>query len=412
MAWNPKDSPYQDSFVYQDPFNTGIGNFYGDMNNWRDMTTGQRLGADGAAFLQDANKNGIDMNAASTEDPNYQRMLQAMHSYTYKGDDGKNYMIGGNYNRGGPTDQEAAASSKYDLAFGGVVDGAGRKPGEMSYSTTQFKPDWGGDMGAYNGSAFDFYDKNGKYVGGNVPTSLGDDQFAKTTAAMIAMVALPALAAYMAPAAGAATTGAGFVGEGAASGVGAWDAALASTPSWTAGAGAAAPAAAAGDAVSGNGAFLGEGVQSGVPAWDGAAGAGAGAPVAGSGGSVGSGGAVGSASTPNPVTGTPPPANPNSIGWSGLFNGQGINGGLQAFMPSADAMQYALPILGALSGSKGQEVTKTETKELPDFLREPVAGQNGLVPNAQWLMQQQLQNPGLLKSPKNRKKPNERRGLL
>lgn len=59
----------------------------------------------------------------------------------------------------------------------------------------------------------------------------------------------------------------GFVGEGASSGIPAWDSALAgATPGQVTGA-----ATGATGAMGQNGAFLGEGVSSGVPAWDAAA---------------------------------------------------------------------------------------------------------------------------------------------
>lgn len=116
-------------------------------------------------------------------------------------------------------------------------------------------------------------------------------------------------AAEGAAAAGAAEgaavgSGAGFVGEGALSGIGAWDAALAGAPSWSAGAAGAAGAAAGGGGGGGaattGGGFVGEGAASGIPAWDGAVGSGV----------TGAGGAGGAGSLASSGGGTPPPANP------------------------------------------------------------------------------------------------------
>jgi hypothetical protein len=179
---------------------------------------GKHIGKGGAADIMELNKNGVGgalgnawMDGGNPHGQYNQQLYDAMRGYTYKGADGKQYMINGNYYHGGGYDQEGANTAG-DLMFGGV--GAlghpdkGRQIGEMSYSVTGFKPDWGGDMGAFNGQGFDMYDKDGKYVGGNLPMSMGDDQMGKTGAMIAAMVATAGLG-------GAALAGGGLGGMGA-----------------------------------------------------------------------------------------------------------------------------------------------------------------------------------------------------
>jgi hypothetical protein len=148
--------------------------------------------------------------------------------------------------------------------------------------------------------------------------------------------------------ANAATSGAGFVGEGAASGIPGWDAALAGATPGELG------------AVGTGAGFIGEGAASGIPGWDAAIG---GATA----GEVGAGG-----------------------GLSGLLGGLG---GAKSWLP------VAATVLGGLAGSKGQQQSQTQTRELPPYLQGPVTGKNGLLSSADRLMQHQLYGTpmGLLK---------------
>jgi hypothetical protein len=147
---------------------------------------------------------------------------------------------------------------------------------------------------------------------------------------------------------GGVGSGAGFVGEGAASGIGAWDAALAGATPGQLG------------AVGSGAGFIGEGVSSGVPGWDSAL----------------SGAASGGATTT-----------------TGLGKLLGSIGGLKDWAPVLGA------VLGGVAGSKGQEQSQTTTRELPEYLRGPVTGRNGLLSSADRLMQHQLYGTpmGLLK---------------
>jgi hypothetical protein len=398
--YDPSKLYTSDGLNHQNPYNQGIGDFWGNKDKWRDMQTGQQLTPEQVAYINDINKNGVDpsrtwMDNGDPHGAESQKLYDAMKTYTYMGDDGKKYMVGGNYYRGGPVDQEAGASSKYDFMFGGAVDGAGRKPGEMAYSATAYRPDWDGDLGAYNGQGFDIFDRKGDYVGGNVPSTLGDKSWDRWQLTVLASMAAAGLGAYMAP----ATTGTSAVGTGATMGEGA----LAASGNFgvnagTAGAAGANAAAAGGagvgtvGATGGDGAFLGEGVQSGVGAWDGAAGGaaggygtvplqGVGAPTASGYGSTGTGSMFGSGS---------------SAGGSGGMFGGSVNIPGLGSVATSDIMKIALPLLGALGGSEGQEQTTTSTKELPEWLQGPVYGQGGLIPQSQWLMNQQLNNPGML----------------
>lgn len=172
-------------------------------------------------------------------------------------------------------------------------------------------------------------------------------------------------------------TGSGaFLGEGVASGIPAWDAA--------AGLGGAAPAAGAGAGASsgggglgtGNGAFLGEGVASGVPAWDAAAGLGAAAPAAGAGGSGG-----GSAAT----SGTPPPANPYNAG--SYLSAENLanlakSGGASSFLGPAASL------IGGLLGSQGQNAESSSTRAMDPRMDALFYGD--LAPRAQGLLGDQM----------------------
>jgi hypothetical protein len=374
MAWTPKDSNlYQnDGFMFQDPANTGIGNFFNNMAQWKAMNgggQGRHIGQGGAASIQDLNKNGVGaalgnawMDNGNPHGQYNQQLYDAMKGYTYKGEDGKQYMINGNYYHGGGYDQEGANTAG-DLMYGGV--GAlghadkGRDIGEMSYSVTGFKPDWGGDMGAFNGQMFDMYDRTGKYVGGNLPMSMGDDQFNKTGALIAAMVASAGLAgAALGPAAGAGAGG-GAAGAGGAGAMGVEGIGGVGGMMGAEGLGAA----------GGGGAILSGGAPAGF---------------AGAGGAAAGGGAAAS-------------------GGGSLLSGLGSIGG-------SDLLKYGSMLAGAVSGGQGQQQSQTTTRELPDYLKEPVAG--GLIPQVNWLMNDQMNGPGLLSPSKSKKKKPARKGLL
>jgi hypothetical protein len=325
----PSTSYTNDGLAHQNPFNTGIGDWFGNMNKWKSMNgdrEGKHIGQGGAADIMDLNKNGVGgalgnawMDNGNPHGQYNQQLYDAMRGYTYKGADGKQYMINGNYYHGGGYDQEGANTAG-DLMYGGV--GAlghpdkGRKIGEMSYSVTGFKPDWGGDMGAFNGQGFDMYDKDGKYVGGNLPMSMGDDQFNKhalTTAAMVATAGLGGAALAGAQAGGG--IGAGLAGASnpvmavEAAGLGAGGLGSMGSAGLTAG-GAGTGLGGVGSNVGGHGAFVGEG------AWTPTAGGGA--MPGGFGGTAG--GAAGGATTGGLSSG-------GSSGLQNVVKGvQGLNG--------------------------------------------------------------------------------------
>jgi hypothetical protein len=170
--------------------------------------------------------------------------------------------------------------------------------------------------------------------------------------------------------AGAVGSGAGFVGEGALSGVGAWDAALASSPSWTAGAAGAGAAGAAGSGGGGaattGGGFVGEGAASGIPAWDGAAGSG----VVGSGAAGGAAGAGGGGSG-GAVTGTPPPANPYNVG--SYFNTSNLSNLASSGMSNFSWTDLIGPGLQLVNGYMGSEAAKDASNDQLQAAREAAA---------------------------------------
>jgi hypothetical protein len=142
---------------------------------------------------------------------------------------------------------------------------------------------------------------------------------------------------------GGAGLGAGsgaFLGEGALSGIGAWDAALAAAPSWSGAAGAAGGAL---GQIGGNaGGFVGEGVASGIPGWDAAAGLG---------GSAAGGGASGGGFM-----------NLLKSAGSSLFGGGGAGGA--AGGGGSSLLGLGATLLGGLGGSQGNNASATSTKSM------------------------------------------------
>lgn len=170
----------------------------------------------------------------------------------------------------------------------------------------------GSTSGGRTGSAVEYVRRDGKLV----PVAQRDttnSSFTKdflTNAAMFAAAAGGGALMGASQGGGAAAAGNGaFLGEGVASGVGAWDAAAANAglslsgaggiagtgiPGYTqppgygtnwgqlADASGASPFTGSGEVAAGNGAFLGEGAASGVPGWDAAAGLGSAASGLGS----------------------------------------------------------------------------------------------------------------------------------
>jgi hypothetical protein len=201
----------------------------------------------------------------------------------------------------------------------------------------------------FNGQSFDEYGKDGSFSNSGVFTGIEDRNKYGDMIGALSILAMPFAAAGLgAGAAGAAGAGAGagaggmvngaFLGEGIASGIGAWDGAMAAAGAGAGGAGAAGAAGGGGGIGGGvgNGAFLGEGVASGVPAWDAAA------TAAGSGGGLLS-----------------------SLG--GAKNLLGIGSTL----------------LGAAAGAKGQDASSTTSKDIPEWLKPYITGQGGLLSQTQ-----------------------------
>lgn len=403
MAFTPKDSPYDDGLMFQSPMNTGIGNWFKDQSQWRSLSDGT-MGRTGAS----PNQYGGDVDQALAN------RYRDMAGYTYHGDDGKNYLLSGaQYTPA--TDQESAATNNYDIMFGGA-SGKGRAPGEMAYSTTQFKPGAADDMGAYNGSKFDMYDSKGRYVGGQIPHGLGDDKFATSAAIIAAMVASAGMAgAAMAPAAATTMGGVGAAGAGGAT-FGVVDTSLIGAGMEGLGG-----IGAAGAGSAGAGALdLGGGISMGA---DGAIGGSSGLGVGGSsisnagilegvgagGLNSAAGGAIGVAPPTAPGYGAPVAGSGSGSGLTGalnqpLFEVPGIGG-----VSGQNLLGLGSTLMGGLSGGKGQSSEQTTTRDLPEYLQGPVGG---LVGQANSLMNQQMGGGLLDTTTKKKKKPKEKRGLL
>jgi hypothetical protein len=123
-------------------------------------------------------------------------------------------------------------------------------------------------------------------------------------------------------------------------------------------------------------------------------------------GAAGGGGAILSGGAPAGFAGAGGAAAGGGAAASGggsLLSGLGSIGG-------SDLLKYGSMLAGAVSGGQGQQQSQTTTRELPDYLKEPVAG--GLIPQVNWLMGQQMNGPGLLSPSKSKNKKPARKGLL
>jgi hypothetical protein len=216
----------------------------------------------------------------------------------------------------------------------------------------------------------DFYggfDKSGKFEGARTPHAfdMGDAApFLMAIAAGAAALAPAAGAAGTAGAAGGTGAGAGgmvngaFLGEGALSGIGAWDGAMAAA----AGGGAAGGGVGAGmgGGGGGNGAFLGEApwTPTGGGSLDfGAAGAGGGGAGAGVGGGGGNGAFLGE----NVASGVP--------SWDAAATKAGLSLGGGGGMGMKDILGIGTSLLGAASGAQGQESESSQTRDIPAWLK-------------------------------------------
>lgn len=124
--------------------------------------------------------------------------------------------------------------------------------------------------------------------------------------------------------------------------------------------------AGSGAAGTGSGAFLGEGVASGIPAWDAAYTSAGGllAPAAGT--------AAGAAGTA-----------------AGTAGAAGATSGLSSLLGPAAT------VLGGLAGAQGQKSEQTTAKDIPEWLKPYVTGNDGLLAKTNSLLQQQTA-PGAL----------------
>jgi hypothetical protein len=381
-AWaQQQNSPYaQNSPLGEGVSNMGIGqDWFANKDKWTpNIAPGEN------SFSAADNAYGKD----------YTDQLRGMAGYQYQGKDGQDYWINQNTRRNN-VDQESQATNAQDYLFGGA-SGQGRADGEKSYGVTRYNPDFKGDGSAYNGYMFDAYDKDGKFVGNRMSYTDGDKGFQKMgVMSALAMLGLGAAGGLFGGAAGGlGGSGAGFVGEGAASGIGAWDGALAGASSGSAALGGAGAAGGAIDLGGGLGMGADGAITGATP------GAASGLTNAGIMESVGAG--AGSAGA-GAGTGLK-----NLLGKE-LFSVPGLGG-----VTGSNLLQLAVPLLGALGGSQGTQNTQTQTRELPDYLKGPVAGPGGLIDQAGGLMNQQLNGstpPGLLNNLKKAKR-RYRYGLL
>jgi hypothetical protein len=202
----------------------------------------------------------------------------------------------------------------------------------------------------FNGQSYDQYGNDGSYTGSGKFTGIADSNKALDFIKGAAIMALP----FALPAMG--------IGAGAAGGAGG-----------AAGAGAAGAGAGAGGMV--NGAFLGEGALSGIGAWDGALAAAGGAGAAGA-GAAGAGASGGGYGTMAPIEQM---AAPSYLSEAAALKpiATGIGSNLLGIGASA---------LGGILGSQGQKQEQSSTRDIPEWLKpyaQKVLGYGGTLLDAQ-----------------------------
>lgn len=272
---------------------------------------------------------------------------------------------------------DAAVLNGYAIQPFGGYDSQGTYNNPNMFAVYKDLPE-GTSPEALNGTPFDIYTNTGQRVGThewqNISGETGLDKIWNTAIPLLTSMfiggGLAGAAGYGPMAGGGASpgavgSGAGFVGEGAASGIPGWDAALAGSPSWT----------------SAGGMTAGAGSANGM--WD----------MTGSAGSAG-GGVV----PPNPYVGAGGAAATGGAGAGGAAGGgvvppnpyaaTGALGGLQNILNGNGSLNNWLglgsTLLGALSGGQGQQDNASVTKQLPQFLQTPVAGD--LIPKTQAML--------------------------
>jgi hypothetical protein len=190
-----------------------------------------------------------------------------------------------------------------------------------------------GKASMYNGRPYEDVDRNGNLVGSGTLSSFNDEGGALRNFIIGASMMLPAFGATImgaGAAAGAGSTGAGFVGEGAASGIPAWDGAASTALSGSYGP--------------------------------------AGLATAGGAGAAGAGGAT------------------TAMGAGAGATTAATTGGstLSSLLPSgvSSYLGPAATIIGGLLGSQGRESSQTTARDIPEWLKPYVLGNQGLLAQA------------------------------
>lgn len=141
-----------------------------------------------------------------------------------------------------------------------------------------------------------------------------------------------------------------------------------------------------GGAASGAG-FVGEGALSGVPAWDAAlSGAGELAGLGGTAGLTGAGGEMVNGSFLGEAPWTPTPGGPLDFGSTSLLDKAGnvVKSSSLTGNPLLDkAIGAGVSLLGGAAGAKGQKASETQTKDIPEWLKPYITGEGGLLSQTQ-----------------------------
>jgi hypothetical protein len=257
----------------------------------------------------------------------------------------------------------------------------------------------------FNGQGYDQYGQGGNLTNSGVFTGIQDSnkagEFLTALAMMAAPIAMTVAGAGAAGAAGAGAAGGGagaagaggmvngaFLGEGALSGIGAWDGALAA-----AGAGGTGAMGAGADGLM-NG-LNGSDIMSDAFVSNGGVGAGG---FGGTNGSYMSNLLSGSGDLGSRVMG--------GTGAGGTGAGSAASTAASAAGTGSNLLGIGSTLLGAAAGAKGQEQSSTQTKDIPEWLKPYITGDGGLLSQTQqqlaasrsperMAMNDQIRNTGL-----------------
>lgn len=336
------------NFVPYTQFNKGIGDtWFEDMDKWKDIRSGATgYDPDALGKLEEWSTGHGETGELMRNQDWIDASGYGADGFLYKGADGKDYVI----HRG--------------------TNGDDAQDGQDGYTVTPLHQD--NKIVAYNGIPHDQFDAEGKYVGSALPQNMGHDKPWRDAALMAAMVATAGIGgAYFAPELAAGAGGAAGVG-GAGTTFGVVDTSLIGVGLEGVGTAGAGAGAVGGGLGTGSGAFVGEGAVSGIGAWDAALANAVPAGAAGAGGAAGNWAPVTEMSTN--VTG---PLSQSGGGWEAFVNGMtGTGSGTGFFEGLMNDPQKLLKVASLIGGLS--DIGKDPAEGM---INPMTGGWNGDIPN-------------------------------